>query len=192
MRSPLLSILCVVLPLASCMIPAPDATHTASNRAATLDGMKDDAPPRILVMIAIIIAAGLLASCTMFRPNNSWVELADNADAGPLSDAIVACVAEAAPQRGAVIELASLPEAHASNPVTLQIREKLTQRGYRFASLEAAGQHHLQYWVSRYGQEVLLRLTLDGVEASVLFARDANGALKAAAPLAMRQKGKVL
>jgi hypothetical protein len=189
MRHSLLSILCVVLPLVSCMMPGPDAALTASNPAAA-GGMKDDAPPRILLMIAIIIAAGLLASCTMFRPSGSWVELTDEPDAGPLSDAIVACVAEAAPQRGAIIELASLPEEQAGNPVTLQIREKLTQRGYRFASLEAAGQHHLQYWVSRYGQEVLLRVTLDGVEASVLFARDANGALKAAAPLAIRQKGK--
>ena len=90
----------------------------------------------------------------------------------------------------AIIALASLPEAQAGNPVTGQIRDKLSQRGYRFAGPEAAGQHHLQYRVSRYGQEVLLRVTLDGVEASVLFARDAQGVLKAAAPLAMRQKGK--
>jgi hypothetical protein len=138
----------------------------------------------------VIIAAGLLASCTVFRPNNSWVELADDADAGPLSDAIVACVAEAAPQRGAVIELASLPEEQSGHVVAVQIREKLSQRGYRFAGPEAAGQHNLRYLVSRYGQDVLLRITLDGVEVSVLFARAAGGALKASAPLAMRQKGK--
>ena len=192
MRRVLLSLLCIGLPLAGCVTPPPDAARAARAPVVPRQGITDDAPPRILLTIAIIITAGLLASCTMFRPSGSWVELSDEADAGPLSDAIVACVAEAAPQRGAIIELASLPEGQAGNPLTLQIREKLSQHGYRFASPGAAGQHHLQYLVNRYGRDVLLRITLDGVEVSVLFARDAGGSLKAAAPLAMRQKGKVL
>jgi hypothetical protein len=192
MRRVLLSLLCLAVPLSSCVKPLPDAALTVRPPVTPRDGLPDDAPPRILMMITIILAAGLLASCAMVRPSGSWVELGNAADAGPLSDAIVACVTEAAPQRGAIIALASLPEAQAGNPVTGQIRDKLTQRGYRFAGPEAAGQHHLQYQVTRYGQEVLLRVTLDGVEASVLFARVAHGVPKAAAPLAMRQKGKVL
>jgi hypothetical protein len=190
MRRALLAIICLI-PLAACMRQAPEARLVHADRLVPRQGLPDPAPARMLLVIAAILAAALLASCTLFRPTSSWVELAEDADAGPLSEAITAFVAEAVPERGAVIALAAPPEEQGGNLITLQLGEKLTARGYRLAGADDIGGRHLRYLVSRYGEGVLLRVTLDGAEISVIFARDAGGVLKAAAPLAMRQKAEM-
>ena len=143
---------------------------------------------RITASLAVCL---LLAGCGLFRPTGSWVELAAESDSGPLSEAIVVFVAQSVPENGASIVLASAPSEQNGNRVSLEVREKLLTRGYQLADNGTAG-HRLHYYVSKYGDRTLLRVTLNDTEASVLFARDAGGALRAAAPLTMRQKGKVL
>ena len=46
-------------------------------------------------LVLAIIVAGLLAGCALMRPTGSWVELGHQADAEPLSEAVVAFAAEA-------------------------------------------------------------------------------------------------
>ncbi len=46
--------------------------------------------------------------------------------------------------------------------------------------------------VSSYGGQILLRISFRQTEVSVLFARDGGGVLRASAPLARREKAKVL
>jgi uncharacterized lipoprotein YajG len=137
-----------------------------------------------------VVAAALLAGCGLFRPNGSWVEMDAGMEVAPIADAIVVFVAQSVPQTGATIVLAPVPEAQTSHPLAAEVREKLTARGYR---LGADGQgRHLRYLVSPYRDQILLRVSLDGLECSVLFGRDDTGRLGAAAPLAMRQKGETL
>ena len=136
------------------------------------------------------LAAVLLAGCALFRPNGSWVEMDAGMEVAPISDAIVVFVAQSVPQAGVAIVLAPVPEAQTSHPLAVEVRQKLTARGYR---LDADGQgRHLHYLVSPYRDQILLRVSLDGLECSVLFGRDDAGRLRAAAPLAMRQKGETL
>ena len=136
------------------------------------------------------LAAALLAGCALFRPNGSWVEMDAGMEVAPISDAIVVFVAQSVPQAGAAIVIAPVPEAQTSHPLAVEVRQKLTARGYR---LDADGQgRHLHYLVSPYRDQILLRVSLDGQECSVLFGRDNAGRLRAAAPLAMRQKGETL
>jgi hypothetical protein len=134
------------------------------------------------------LAAILLAGCVLFRPNGSWVEMDAGMEVAPIADAIVVFVAQSVPQAGAAIVIAPVPEAQTSHPLAVEVRQKLTARGYR---LGADGQgRHLHYLVSPYRDQILLRVSLDGLECSVLFGRDDTGRLRAVAPLAMRQKGE--
>ncbi len=144
---------------------------------------------RLLLAIFLI---GLLAGCALLRPVGSWVELTHEADAEPLSEAIVAFVADSQNEPGATIALAAVPEVQAANPLTQRVREKLMARGYQLSEPEGADGAALTYVVSRYGKQVLLRASFRQTAVSVLFARDGNGALRASAPLARREKGKVL
>jgi hypothetical protein len=143
-------------------------------------------------LLPMILIAGLFAGCALLRPAGSWVELASAADAEPLSEAIVVFVAESLNEPGATIVLASLPEDQASNPLTLRVREKLLARGYQFDETGSVHRDLLSYVVSRYADRILLRVTFRQTEVSVLFARDGSGALRASAPLARREKAKVL
>ena len=140
----------------------------------------------------LLIAAVMLASCSIFRPVGSWVELSDESDAGQVSEAVAVFVAQSVPESGAVIELAAVPAEQSANRLTGLIREKLTGRGYRLDPDGGAPHHRLHYLVSRFGDQILLRVNLDGLECSVLFGRDGSGQLRASAPLAMRQKEKSL
>ena len=141
---------------------------------------------------AIIGAACLLLTgCGLFRATGSWVELSAESDSGPVSEAIVVFVAQSVPENGAAIILAAPPSEQSGNRVSIEVREKLLARGYQLADGTSSG-HRLRYLVSKYGDRTLLRVSMNDTEASVLFARDAAGALRADAPLTMRQKGKVL
>ena len=121
----------------------------------------------------------------------SWVELTSDADSGPLSDAIVVFVAQSVPTAGATIAIAELPAEQGGSRLSVEVREKLISRGYR-PEVGDEGVHRLRYLVTRYGERILLRVTVNDTEASVLFARDSAGALRADTPLTMRQIGKIL
>ncbi len=143
--------------------------------------------------LCILLLLVPLAGCAMFRPiGGSWVEPTAESEAEPLSETIVAFVAEFVPQAGAAIELVAPPERQAANMLTLQLRSKLAARGYKLEAQGAGARHRLKYVVSRFGDRLLLRVALDGVEASVLFGWDDGGALRAAGPLSMRKQGQVL
>ena len=146
--------------------------------------------PHRLVLAIIIV--GLLAGCALMRPTGSWVELGHHADAEPLSEAIVAFAAEALTEPGATIALAPVPDEQTANGLTLKVREKLLARGYRLSESSSADGAPLTYVVSSYRGQVLLRASLRQTEISVLFVRDSGGTLRANAPLARREKGKVL
>jgi hypothetical protein len=139
---------------------------------------------RALLLIAVLAVAPL-AGCGIFRPIGSWVELAHDADAEPLAEAIVVFVAEAVTEPSATIALAPPPDDQAANLLTLKVREKLLARGYRLGD---QGPQRLSYFVSSYGGQILLRASFRQTEISVLFARDGNGALRASAPLARRER----
>jgi|EndMetStandDraft_7_1072992.scaffolds.fasta_scaffold14174_3 hypothetical protein len=142
------------------------------------------------LLLAIIIAC-LIAGCALMRPTGSWVELGHQADAEPLSDAIVAFAAEALTAPGATIALAPVPDDQAANGLTLKVREKLVARGYRLGESGPADGAPLTYVVSNYRGRVLLRASFRQTEISVLFVRDDSGILGAGAPLARREKAKV-
>ncbi len=80
-----------------------------------------------------IVIVGLLAGCALLRPSTSWVELAQDADAEPLSEAIVVFVAEALSNPGANVALAPVPEDQAANRLTMRVSEKLLARGFRIS-----------------------------------------------------------
>ena len=187
MARTLLLLFPLALPPVSCASPPLETARIAPKPAVRPEGLHDPAPARILASIAVIIAAALLASCALFRPVGSWVEIAVEGDAAPISEAIVIFVAQSVPEAGATIVLAPPPADQQDNLVSRQVREELSGRGYTLAGAGSTG-HQVSYLVSKYGEQVLLRMTLDRTEASVLFARDATGALRASAPLAMRQK----
>ena len=187
MARALLLLLPLILPLVSCASPPAETALVAPKPSAPPAAPRDPAPHRILALIAVIVAAVLTASCGLFRPVGSWVEIAVEGDATPISEAIVVFVAQSAPEAGATIVLGPPPADQQDNLVSRQVREKLSGRGYTLADAGASG-HRVSYLVSKYGEQVLLRMTLDRIEASVLFGRDASGALRASAPLAMRQK----
>jgi len=148
---------------------------------------------RLAIPLCLALAAISLAGCSLIRPTESWVEMGADGDAVPLSETIVVFVAQSVPVAGgAAIILAAPPATQAANLVSLQVREKLEARGYTIAAGDAAARHRLRYLISTYGNGIILRITLDETEASVLFARDSGGLLRAGAPLAMRQNGKVL
>ncbi len=143
-------------------------------------------------IVLVIIVAGLLAGCALMRPTGSWVELGHQADAEPLSEAVVAFAAEALTEPGAAIVLAPVPEEQTANSLTLKVREKLLARGYRLSESGSADGAPLTYVVSSYRGQVLLRASFRQTEISVLFVRDTGGTLRANAPLARRERGKVL
>jgi hypothetical protein len=143
------------------------------------------------LVLAIIIAC-LVASCALMRPTGSWVELGHQADADPLSEAIVAFAAEVLTEPGSTIALAPVPEEQTTNALTLKVREKLLARGYRLDDSGPANGSPLTYVVSSYRGQVLLRAAFRQTEISVLFVRDSGGTLRASAPLARREKAKVL
>lgn len=177
-----------VLVFAGCtIVPRPSSSDT---RLAALErrGLPDPAPLRLIGLMAVILAAGVLASCGLVRPNISWVEIAAETDAGPLSDAIVDFAVQVLPQSGTAIALTALPDEQAGNALTAQLRSKLAARGYRLDPDGDKPQHRLDYQVTPYADRTLLRITLDGFQASRLFSRDAAGKLEAAAPIAMRRK----
>jgi hypothetical protein len=157
------------------------------------DGGKfgDSQQPANGPLLAIIIVC-LLAGCALMRPTGSWVELGQQTDAEPLSEAIVAFAAEAPTEPGAIIALAPVPEDQAANDLTLKVREKLLARGYRLGEQGPANGAPLTYVVSNYRGQVLLRVTFRETQISVLFVRDSGGTLRVSAPLARREKGKVL
>jgi hypothetical protein len=141
---------------------------------------------RLLLIFALTLA---LAGCGLFQPMGSWVELTSDADCGPLSDAIVVFVAQSVPTAGATIAIAELPAEQGGSRLSVEVREKLISRGYR-PEVGDEGVNRLRYLVTRYGERILLRVTVNDTEASVLFARDSAGTLRADTPLTMRQKGK--
>jgi hypothetical protein len=87
--------------------------------------------------------------------------------------------------------LAPVPEEQTANTLTLKAREKLLARGYRLGEPGPADAAPLSYMVSAYRGQVLLRAAFRGTDISVMFVRD-GGTLRASAPLARREKGKVL
>ena len=143
-------------------------------------------------LVLAIIIAGFAASCALMRPTGSWVELGHQADAEPLSEAIVAFAAEGLTEPGATIALAPVPEEQTTNTLTLKVREKLIARGYQLDDSGPANGSPLTYVVSSYRGQVLLRANFRQTDISVLFVRDGGGTLRASAPLARREKAKVL
>jgi hypothetical protein len=163
-------------------------THSLTPGRRRLGGTQQ---PGNGLLIALIVV-GLLAGCALMRPTGSWVELGQQVDAEPLSEAIVAFAAEAPTEPGAMIALAPVPEDQAANGLTLKVREKLLARGYRLGEQGPANGAPLTYVVSSYRGQVLLRATFRETQISLLFVRDNGGTLRASAPLARREKGKVL
>jgi hypothetical protein len=149
-------------------------------------------------LFPIIIVLPLVAGCAMFRPTDaSWVDASAETDAGLLSEAIVAFVAQSVPQQGTVVDVAAPPEAQSKNVITVQIREQLTGRGYRLEGPDSGPRHRLRYVITQHQDRILLRVTLEGPEVgscvmSVVFGRDGAGRLHAAGPVTMRRKGEVL
>jgi hypothetical protein len=143
-------------------------------------------------LLPSIIIVAILAGCGLMRPNGSWVELGHQADVEPLSEAILAFAAEVLTEPGATIALAPVPEEQTTNALTLKVREKLLARGYRLGDAGPANGSPLTYVVSSYRGQVLLRANFHQTEISVLFVRDGGGTLRASAPLARREKAKVL
>ncbi len=136
----------------------------------------------------VIAATALLAGCAVFRSDrSSWVDGVPETDAAPLS-AQIADLTAGRVARGEKVRLAETHDNAASQAVDASLKDALAERGIGVAGDGDGGAvHTLRYIVSPYGDELLLRVRLDGQEAATVLVRGPSGSLAARAPLSVRE-----
>jgi hypothetical protein len=138
----------------------------------------------------IILAAVLpLAACAVFRGERSWSDDLAQADATQIAGAVVALVAERVPPKGGELIAIAPATGTTGKEVQALLGKELERHGYRLAKTEAtpAEAHRLRYLITKYGGGYVLRVTLDGAEATTAFSRLGGGRLVAGASLAVRE-----
>lgn len=152
-------------------------------------GFPDDAAPKIVTLVFIILAAGLLASCTLFRPTGSWVDEIGEKDAPHLAGVITSMIADRLPPGEKPIYLVPTAAESMGAPLAAELKIALQDRGYSIVqgTGEPDNADELRYWITANGKGLLLRMQIAGDELSTVLIRDETGALHAAAPLTVRE-----
>ena len=130
-----------------------------------------------------------LAACAAFRAERSWSDDLAKEDAAQVAGTVATLVAErVSPKDGKLIAIAPA-NGTSGNEVDSLLSKTLQERGYRLAKVEekSAEVHHLRYLITKYGSDYVLRISLDGAEATTAFSRMQSGELVAGAPLAIRE-----
>jgi len=130
-----------------------------------------------------------LAACAAFRQERSWSDDLAKADAAQIAGTVATLVAERVPPKdGTMIALAPA-NGVSGNEVDALLNKTLQERGYRLGKVEekSAEVHHLRYLITSYGGGYVLRVSLDGSEATTAFSRMQSGELVAGAPLTIRE-----
>ena len=136
-------------------------------------------------IIGLLAAAAALSGCALFQPETSWVDDVPDRDTVQLSKHI-ADVAASRWMPGDRVRLAALRGNAASEALVTQMTAALQARG--FTVVEKSGDAHaLRYFVSRYGNGLLLRMRLDDAEATTVLSRAKNGELITGVPLTLRK-----
>ena len=139
---------------------------------------------------SVVLACLLpLAACAAFRQERSWSDDLAKEDAVQIAGTIATLVAERAPPKGAKPVAIAPASGATSKEIEAQLHKALKERGYTLALADekSAEMHHLRYLVTKYGGGYVLRVSLDGAEATTAFLRMTGGQLGASAPLAIRE-----
>jgi shikimate kinase len=139
--------------------------------------------------LLVIAAAAILSGCAVFRSDSSsWVEGVPETDAAPLS-AQIADLTAARVARGEKVRLADTHDNAASQAVDASLKAALAERGIAVTgdADDGVAAHTLRYIITPYGDELLLRVSLDSQEAATVLVRDPSGGLAARAPLSVRE-----
>ena len=130
-----------------------------------------------------------LAACAAFRQERSWSDDLAKEDAVQIAGTVATLVAESVlPKDGKLIAIAPA-NGTSGNEVDSLLSKTLQERGYRLAKADerSAEVHHLRYLITKYAGGYVLRVSLDGAEATAAFSRMQSGELVAGAPLAIRE-----
>jgi hypothetical protein len=141
-----------------------------------------------LLRALTLISLALLGGCAlMLHPTSSAAELSD-ADVAIIAETITALVADRIGSGEKVALTASNP-AIGDDRLDAHLKTTLDARGYGVQESKAVAEtmHSLRYLLTTYARSYLLRVTIDGAEASTLLSRDSGGALIADTPLAVRE-----
>ena len=151
--------------------------------------LKDDVPMRSLALILAILAIALLSACALYRNNASWVDDLKDDDAVIAAATISALITDRIQPGEKPIRLVPPPADQEGNRLTTELKIRLTEQGYTLAGKESTGEaHSLRYLITAYsGGGYVLRVQLDGGEATTMLKRSENGALVAVAPLTIRE-----
>ena len=135
------------------------------------------------------LAVIALGACTV-GPNSSYVGPIDApADAQVLAAGMADFMAGRLPAASTIVALDPIAPGQAGNAVTPALVTALRERGFAIANEHQAGMpgsHRLRYWVTPLDNGDLVRLTVDGTEASRFFVRNTAGTLQAAGPYMVR------
>jgi hypothetical protein len=142
--------------------------------------------------IPLVLSLALaLTGCAVLEAGagGSWVEPLAAKDAPRLVMVIGDLVQQRLPPAGATLVVEPPQFGQSDNPVATQLAETLRRKGYALAEPAQAGAdaHRLRYVITRRGGDVLLRVSLNGIEASRLLARGKSGELESPAPFAIRE-----
>ena len=138
----------------------------------------------MLVAISVTVLGGCAAG-----PDSSYVGPIDTpADARVLASGLAEFLAAWLPA-AAMLALDPTPSGQDGNALTPALIATLRARGFAIADDRKAdkpGTHRVRYWVTPLDNGDLVRLTVDGTEASRLFARNSDGTLQPAGPYTVR------
>jgi hypothetical protein len=140
---------------------------------------------RLAVLVALLIAP-LLGGCALGLAQQSGSVGLSEGDATAVAETIAALVADRVGADGKPVALAS-GVTGSNGMLDAALTQALQARGPHMATAEDAEAHRLRYLLTAYGAGHLLRVTIDGVEVTTILARGGDGALAAAAPLAVRE-----
>ena len=135
------------------------------------------------------LAVITLGACVA-GPNSSYVGPIDApADAQVLAAGMADFMAARLPAASTTIALDPTAAGQAGNALTPVLVTALRERGFAIANEHQAGMpgsHRVRYRVTPLDNGDLVRLTVDGTEASRFFARNTAGTLQAGGPYTVR------
>ena len=137
---------------------------------------------RSVLVLTSLLSVPMLPGCTLYDAELASAVPADlaPADAGPIAAAMTDLTTRRVPaSSGAVQVLAPLGDA----VLTPALVNDLRAAGYTVAD---TGPHRIAYQVNALGNDVLVRMDLDGARAARLFTRTAKG-LSAAGAFTVRE-----
>jgi hypothetical protein len=130
-----------------------------------------------------LLLACSVSACASAGPSSSYVSgIGSDRDATRLATAAAEIAARKLPSSAAVT-LDPVPASQANNVLTPALRKALESRGFIVTDKSS---HFLRYWAAPLDGGDLLRLSLDGVEASRFFIRSDEG-LEPGGPFTIRQ-----